>query len=77
LFRLGLCNASGHSGYWDTVLELGDIGYPFLIIFIMSTLHALRRVADRDPTRAWLLLSLALYVIITNMIESVWARRGI
>jgi hypothetical protein len=65
---------SGHSGYWDTTLELGSIGYPFLIIFIMATLHALRRVQDRDPTRAWLLLSLALYVIITNMIESVWTR---
>jgi exopolysaccharide production protein ExoQ len=65
---------SGHSGYWDVMLELGYIGYPFLIIFIMATLHALRRVADRDPTRAWLLLSLALFVIITNMIESVWMR---
>ena len=65
---------SGHSGYWDTMLELGYIGYPFLIIFIMATLHALRRVADRDLTRAWLLLSLALYVIITNMVESVWMR---
>jgi exopolysaccharide production protein ExoQ len=67
---------SGHSGYWDTLLELGDIGYPLLIIFIMSTLHAVRRVADGDATRAWLLLSLALYVIITNMIESVWMAGG-
>jgi exopolysaccharide production protein ExoQ len=65
---------SGHSGYWDTMLELGDIGYPFLIIFIMATLHALKRVQDRDPTLAWLLLTLAIYVIITNMIESVWTR---
>jgi exopolysaccharide production protein ExoQ len=67
---------SGHSGYWDVMLELGYIGYPFLIIFIMATLHAIRRVADRDPHRAWLLLSLALFVIITNMIESVWMRGG-
>jgi hypothetical protein len=67
---------SGHSGYWDTILELGDVGYFFLIMFIMSTLHGLGRVADRDPIRAWLLLSLALFVIITNMIESVWTRGG-
>jgi O-antigen ligase len=65
---------SGHSGYWDVMLELGYIGYPFLLIFIMVTLHAIQRVADRDPTRAWLLLSLALFVIINNMIESVWMR---
>jgi O-antigen ligase len=65
---------SGHNGYWDVMLELGYIGYPFLIIFILATLHALQRVADRDPRRAWLLLSLALFVIITNMIESVWMR---
>jgi len=65
---------SGHSGYGDVMLELGYLGYPLLIIFIMATLHALRRVADRDFARAWLLLSLALFVIITNMIESVWMR---
>jgi exopolysaccharide production protein ExoQ len=65
---------SSHSGYWEVMLELGYIGYPLLIIFIAATLHALRRVADRDLTRAWLLLSLALFVIITNLIESVWMR---
>jgi O-antigen ligase len=65
---------SGHSGYLDVMLELGYVGFPFLIIFIIATVHALGRVADRDPTRAWLLLSLALFVIMTNMIESVWMR---
>lgn len=65
---------SSHSGYWEVMLELGYVGYPFLIIFLVATVHALKRVADRDPTRAWLLLSLALYVIITNLIESVWMR---
>ena len=67
---------SGHSGYWDTMLELGSVGYPFLIIFIMATLHGLKRVQDRDPTLAWLLLTLAIYVIITNMIETVWMAGG-
>jgi O-antigen ligase len=65
---------SGHNGYLDVMLEIGYIGFPFLIIFIITTLHALRRVADRDLTRAWLLLSLALFIIITNMLESVWMR---
>src|ERR1700730_2335009 len=67
---------SGHNGYWDVMLEIGYVGFPFLIIFIMATLHALGRVADRDPTRAWLMLSLALFIIITNMLESVWMRGG-
>jgi exopolysaccharide production protein ExoQ len=65
---------SGHNGYLDVMLEIGYIGFPFLIIFIITTLHALGRVADRDLTRAWLLLSLALFIIITNMLESVWMR---
>jgi O-antigen ligase len=65
---------SGHNGYLDVMLELGYVGFPFLIIFIMATLHALGRVADRDPRRAWLLLSLALFIIITNTLESVWMR---
>jgi exopolysaccharide production protein ExoQ len=65
---------SGHSGYLDVMLELGYVGFPFLIIFILATLHALGRVADRDPTRAWLVLSVALFVIITNTIESSWMR---
>jgi O-antigen ligase len=65
---------SGHNGYLDVMLELGYVGFPFLIIFIMATLHALGRVADRNPTRAWLVLSLSLFIIITNMLESVWMR---
>jgi O-antigen ligase len=65
---------SGHNGYLDVMLEMGYVGFPLLIIFIITTLHALGRVADRDPTRAWLVLSLALFIIITNMLESLWMR---
>jgi exopolysaccharide production protein ExoQ len=65
---------SGHNGYLDMKLELGYVGYAFLIIFIVATVHALGRVAERDPTRAWLLLSLGLFIIITNTLESVWMR---
>jgi exopolysaccharide production protein ExoQ len=65
---------SGHNGYMDVMVEIGHVGFPFLIVFILATLHALGRVADRDPTRAWLLLSLALFIIITNTLESVWMR---
>lgn len=65
---------NAHNGYYDTMLEMGYIGYSLLLAFIIATLHAIGRVAERDPTRAWLLLSLALYVIIHNGLESTWMR---
>jgi exopolysaccharide production protein ExoQ len=64
----------GHNGYVDTKLELGYIGYTLLLIFIFTTLHAIGRVADRDPTKALLVLSLALYVMVHNLLESLWMR---
>ena len=65
---------NAHNGYYDTMLEMGYIGYALLLIFIVATLHAIGRVADRDHARAWLLLSLALYVIFHNYFESTWMR---
>jgi O-antigen ligase len=60
----------GHSGYLDTIVDMGYVGLVFLIIFILTTLHALGRVVDRDPTRGWFLLSIVFYVILTNLIET-------
>jgi exopolysaccharide production protein ExoQ len=65
---------NAHNGYYDTKLEMGYVGYTLLLIFIIATLHAIGRVAGRDPARAWLLLSLSLYVIIHNYFESTWMR---
>ena len=65
---------NGHNGYVDTKLELGYIGLAFLVVFIISTLHAVGKVADRDPRRAQLLLSLALFIILYNFFESLWMR---
>ncbi|RUP10152.1 O-antigen ligase family protein [Hyphomicrobium sp.] len=61
-----------HSGYLDVKIETGVIGYWLFLIFIMATLYAIERVRRRDPLRAWILLSLALYVTITNLIETLW-----
>lgn len=63
---------NGHNGYYDTKLALGYIGFGLLIGFIFSTIHALGRVADRNFSRAWILLSVALYVILHNLLESIW-----
>jgi exopolysaccharide production protein ExoQ len=68
----GMPNA--HNGYYDTMLEMGYLGLAFLLIFIMATLHAIGRVADRDRRQARLVLSLALFIIFYNYFESYWMR---
>jgi O-antigen ligase len=65
---------NAHNGYYDTMLELGYVGLAFLLVFIVATLHAIGRVADRNPARARLLLSLALFIIMYNFLESLWMR---
>jgi len=65
---------NAHNGYYDTMLEMGYVGLAFLVIFIIATLHAIGRVADRDPARVRLVLSLALFIILFNFLESLWMR---
>jgi O-antigen ligase len=65
---------NAHNGYLDTRIEMGYMGYTLLLIFITAAVHAIRNVANRDPARAWILLSLAVYVIIMNGLESLWMR---
>jgi exopolysaccharide production protein ExoQ len=64
----------GHNGYVDTKLELGYVGLALLVSFIIATLHGVGRMADRAPARAWLVLSLALYIIAYNFLESLWMK---
>src|SRR5262249_62419683 len=52
----------------------GLIGFALFVSFIITTLYAIGRVADRDPVRAWIGLSLALFVIFDNFLETVWMR---
>lgn len=65
---------NAHNGYYDTTLELGYVGYGFLVVFILATLHAIGQVADRNRGRALFVLAIALYVIIHNYLESIWMR---
>jgi exopolysaccharide production protein ExoQ len=65
---------NAHNGYYDVTLELGYVGYSLLVTFIIATFHAVGRVIDREPGRGWLVLSLALYVIFWNYLESLWMR---
>ena len=52
----GSCQ-NAHNGYLETILDTGYIGLILFLVFIFATLHAIGRVAGRDPARAWLLLS--------------------
>src|SRR5262249_8457206 len=61
-----------HNGYYDTMVQMGYVGLVFLVIFIIATLCAIARVTPRNPVRAWLYLSLALLVILTNFLETSW-----
>jgi exopolysaccharide production protein ExoQ len=65
---------NSHNGYYDTMLDMGYLGLAFLLVFVLATLHAIGRVADSKPARAWAMLSLALYVILYNFLESLWMR---
>ena len=65
---------NAHNGYYDTMLELGYVGLSFLIIFLVTTLHVIGRFARHNNKRAWLLLSIALFVIIYNFLETLWLR---
>jgi len=56
----------------ETILDTGHIGLVLFLVFIAATLHAIGRVADRDPARAWILLSIALFVILVNFLEGGW-----
>jgi exopolysaccharide production protein ExoQ len=63
---------NSHNGYYDTMVNMGYLGLALLVVFISATLHAIGRVANRAPARAWLVLSLVLYVIVYNFLESTW-----
>jgi O-antigen ligase len=61
---------SGHNGYLDTLLETGFIGLTLLLSMIVSALNASRVVAERSPRNGALILSLVLFAIIHNGLET-------
>jgi exopolysaccharide production protein ExoQ len=63
---------SSHSGYLELKLETGRIGYWIFLIFIYSSLHLLERVRRIDPVRAWFFLSVQLFAVLINLLDSNW-----
>jgi O-antigen ligase len=67
---------STHSGYLELRLDTGTIGYWLFLVFVYASLHVIEPVRRKDPIRAWLFLSIATYVLLLNMIESIWVNMG-
>jgi exopolysaccharide production protein ExoQ len=63
---------SSHSGYRELKLETGRIGYWIFLVFIFSSLHLIERVRRIDPLRAWLYLSVQLFAVLSNLLDSSW-----
>ena len=63
---------SSHSGYLELRLETGRIGYCIFLVFIYACLHYLERVRRQDPVRAWCYLSIVLFTLMINLLDSVW-----
>lgn len=63
---------SSHSGYLELRLETGRIGYWIFMVFIFSSLHLLEYVRRKDLLRAWGLLSIQLFAVMINLLDSHW-----
>ena len=63
---------SSHSGYLELRLETGRIGYWIFMVFIYASLHLLEYVRRKDPVRAWCFLSIQLFAVLINLLDSNW-----
>jgi exopolysaccharide production protein ExoQ len=65
-----------HNGYVDIVLQLGYVGLACLIMLISTTVLAVERIAKRDRARSWLLLSMIIFIMFNNHLESSFMHGG-
>lgn len=65
---------NSHNGYYDAILELGYVGLALLLVFLVTTVHVIGRVMNYDYKRAWILLSVALFVMFYDFLETLWLR---
>ncbi len=63
---------SAHSGYLDMRLETGYVGLSIFLSFLVALLYQLENVRRTDPSRAFMLLSLFSYVLVMNLMETLW-----
>jgi exopolysaccharide production protein ExoQ len=65
-----------HNGYLDIVLQLGYVGFACLIMLISKTILGAESFAKQDPARTWLLLSMIVFIMFNNHLESSWMHSG-
>lgn len=63
---------SSHNGYLDVRLELGYVGLTLFLAFLIATVYSLEHVRRSSPGRATLFLSLMLYVMLMNLLDTLW-----
>ncbi len=63
-----------HNGYIDIVLQTGYIGFAILSALLLTTLHLTGHIARRSLGLASFLLSIILYCILSNGLETSWFR---
>jgi len=63
---------SSHSGYMELKLETGYIGYWLFLCFIYTSLNCVESVRINDSLQVWAFLSIMIFVMLINLIESVW-----
>jgi exopolysaccharide production protein ExoQ len=64
----------GHNGYLDTVLETGFLGLALVILLILSSILAVGRLMHYQPRRAWFALSVLLFTVLYNGMETSFVR---
>ncbi len=67
---------STHSGYLELKLDTGSIGYWLFLVFIYASLHFLEPVRRKNPIRAWFFVSYVTYILLLNMVETIWMTVG-
>jgi O-antigen ligase len=65
-----------HNGYLDIAVQLGYVGLACLIMLVSTTVLAIERVVRLDAARGWLLLSMTIFIIFNNHLESSWMHSG-
>lgn len=61
---------TGHNGYIDMLVHLGILGLALKTIFLLSVLASAGRLARLDPRLGWLALTIVVFVLLHNNLES-------
>ncbi|GGB48394.1 hypothetical protein GCM10011316_20680 [Roseibium aquae] len=63
-----------HSGYLDVLIETGAVGFSLLVLLLVFTLTQIARLARHMPGLAWLCLTILIFAMVHNSMESSWFR---